>query len=82
MLRFQDHLIDPGYLRPIRAKIGEGLREKYDLMETVPQSLVALLRQLETGADVRDTTRARLYAEVDECLAEMVRVAGKKPSNT
>jgi hypothetical protein len=49
MLRFQDHLVDPGYLRPIRAKIGEGLREKYDLMEPVPQSLVALLRQLETG---------------------------------
>jgi hypothetical protein len=82
MLRFQDHLVDPGYLRPIRAKIGEGLREKYDLMETVPQSLLALLRQLEIGADVRDTTRARLYAEVDECLAAMARAAGKKLGNT
>jgi hypothetical protein len=78
MLRFQDHLVDPGYLWPIRAKIGEGLREKYDLMETVPQSLLALLRQLETGADVRNTTSARLYAEVDECLAAMARAAGKK----
>lgn len=79
MPRFQDLLRDPSYLEPIRAKIGKGVREQYDVMEPVPQSLVALLRRLETSAGARETKEARLFAELDECVGEMVRAAGRTP---
>jgi hypothetical protein len=79
MTRFQDHLRDPAYLRPIRTKLGEALREQYDLMEPAPPSLVELLSKLENSAHVRDITRARLYARVDECIAALVDAANGTP---
>jgi hypothetical protein len=78
MPRFQDFLRDP-CLEAIRVKIGEGVRDQYNLMEPVPQSLVALLRRLETSAGARETKRAKLFAELDECVGEMVRAAGRTP---
>jgi hypothetical protein len=75
MARFRD----PAYLESIRVKIGEGVREQYDLMQPVPQSLLALLRRLETSAVARETRKARLFAELDECVAQMVRTAGRTP---
>jgi hypothetical protein len=79
MTRFQDHLSDPGYSHAIRMKLGENLRVHYDLMEPLPQSLVELLSQLETSACVRDVTRAKLYAEVEDCIAAMAAAANRKP---
>jgi hypothetical protein len=72
MARFQDHVGDPGYFRPIRLKLGEGLREQYDLMEPLAPGLVELLGQLDTTIRIRESTRERLYAEIDECIAAMV----------
>jgi hypothetical protein len=46
------------YFMAIRAKLGEGLREQYDLTEPMPEGLVKLLAQLETS--VRDITRETL----------------------
>jgi hypothetical protein len=55
----------------IRTKLGKVLREQYDLTEPPPQSLVELLRQLDARV-TRETTEARLYAAVDECVAAIV----------
>jgi hypothetical protein len=62
----------------IRTKLGQALREQYNLAEPLPQSLVELLSQLDIGACVRDVTRERLCAEVDECVAAMVHAANRK----
>jgi hypothetical protein len=79
MTRFQDHLRDPTYLQPIRTKLGEALREQYNLMDPTPPSLPELLSKLENSAHVRDITRGRLYAEIDECVAALVNAANRKP---
>jgi len=63
----------------IRTKIGEALRAQYDLMEPPPRSLVDLLRKLEIRECAREITEARLYAEIDGCVAAMVRAANRKP---
>ncbi len=63
----------------IRTKLGEALRARYDLTEPQPQGLVELLRQLEIRERSRETAEARLYAEVDECVAAMVDAANRKP---
>jgi hypothetical protein len=42
----------------IRTKLGEALRQQYDLMEPLPQALVELLERLGTRARARDTARA------------------------
>jgi hypothetical protein len=78
MTRFQDHLRDPAYFRPVRTKLGEALREQYDLMEPVPPGLVELLSKLENSTHRRDTTSARLYARVDECITALADAANRR----
>jgi hypothetical protein len=67
--------------RAIRTRLGEALREQHDLMESTPKGLVELLRRLEMRESGREISEARLYAEVDACVAEMVRAANRKPSS-
>ncbi len=62
-------------LERIRRDIGSSLRTGPDAAEPAPQSLLALLRELETR--VRDNERDRLFAEVDARLAELMRAAGR-----
>jgi hypothetical protein len=64
-------------VRAVRTKIGEALRERYDLMETTPKGLVELLRELEIRESACETREARLYAEFDACVTEMVRAANR-----
>jgi AcrR family transcriptional regulator len=61
----------------MRAKLGQALREQHDLTEPLPRGLVELLGQLDASVRARDT-EARFYAEIDECVATMVRVANRK----
>jgi hypothetical protein len=63
----------------VRAKLGETLRERHDLMEPFAPRLLELLAQLDISIHVRERTEAKLYAEVDECVAAMVQAAGRKP---
>jgi hypothetical protein len=63
----------------IRTKLGEALRLQYDLAEPMPRGLLELLSQLDTGACVRDVTQERLYAEVEQGIAELLREAGRPP---
>jgi hypothetical protein len=62
----------------IRAKLGETLRKRHDLVEPLTPRLLELLAQL----DIRERTEAKLYAEVDECVAVMVSAANGKPRRT
>jgi hypothetical protein len=62
----------------MRAKLGQALRERHDLTEPLPQGLVELLGQLDSSVRARELTEARFYAEIDECVAAMVRVANNK----
>jgi hypothetical protein len=79
MTRFQGHLSDPAYSRAIQTKLGDALREQYDLMEPVPPSLVELLAQLDTSVRHREARAAKLYAEFDRCVAALVCAANRKP---
>jgi hypothetical protein len=72
-------LRDSRYDKAIRTKLGDGLRERHDLMEPLAPRLLELLAELKTSLDVRQTTEAKLYAEVDECIAAMVCAANRKP---
>jgi hypothetical protein len=63
----------------IRAKLGEALREQYDLMEPLPQGLSELLRQLDTREREHDIAQARLSAELDESLEAMAHAANRQP---
>jgi hypothetical protein len=81
MAQFRDYLRDPGYFRAVRTKIGNELREQHDLTEPLPQSLLALLKQLERRVEVDDTGE-RLYAAVEESLEAMVRLHRKNPGKT
>jgi hypothetical protein len=63
----------------IRATLGKTLRERHDLMEPLAPRLLELLAQLDTSIHVRQCTEAKLYAEVDECVAAMVCAANRKP---
>jgi hypothetical protein len=59
----------------IRRDIGAALRlERDDVAEPAPQSLLVLLKDLETR--VRDAEGERLLAEVDARVADLLRVAG------
>jgi hypothetical protein len=75
-----DHFTQSQF-RAIRTKLGEALRERHDLMESTPKGLVELLRKLEISEGAHEISEARLYAEVDACVAEMVRAANRKPSS-
>jgi hypothetical protein len=72
---------DSRYDGAIRAKLGEALREKHDLMEPLAPRLLELLAQLHPGIYVRETMEAKLYAELDDCVAAMVCAAMRKPSD-
>jgi hypothetical protein len=52
----------------IRAKLGEALREQYDLMEPAPQGLAKLVRQLDAREHERDIAQAGL-SRIDETKA-------------
>lgn len=61
----------------IQTKLGEGLRQQYDLTEPLSPGLVELLDRLRASAQARDIVEARVYAELEEAIAAMVRAAGK-----
>jgi hypothetical protein len=75
----QDDFKERPYFVAVRAKLGEALREKYDLMEPLSPGLLELLAQLDSRAHVRQIREAELYAEIDECVAAMVNAANRKP---
>jgi hypothetical protein len=70
---------DSRYDGAIRATLGKTFRERHDLMEPLAPRLLELLAQLDISVHVRETTEAELYAEVDECVAAMVRAANRQP---
>jgi hypothetical protein len=78
MTRHQDHLSDPAYSLAVRTKLGDALREQYNLVETPPPGLVELLVQLNASVRYREA-EAKLYARIDECVAAMVCAANRKP---
>jgi hypothetical protein len=61
----------------IRSAVGSALRAEDKVAEPAPQSLIALLKDLETR--VRDAERERAFAEVEGRLAELLRAAGRQP---
>jgi hypothetical protein len=63
----------------IRARLGEALRERHDLLEPLEPRLLELLAQLDTNVRLRETAKGKLYAEVDECIAALLHAANRKP---
>jgi hypothetical protein len=61
----------------IRRDIGARLRIEHAVTEPTPESLIALLKELETS--IRDAKREKLFAEVDARLAELLHAAGRQP---
>jgi hypothetical protein len=70
---------DSRYDGAVRAKLGKALRKRHDLREPLAPRLLELLAQLDTSFHVRERREAKLYAEVDDCVATMVQAAGGKP---
>jgi hypothetical protein len=70
-----EELRAPPYSAAIRTKLGEALRERYDLREPLAPGLVELLGRLDGRVLARETAMAKLYAEVDEAVATIVRDA-------
>ena len=77
MQRHED-LRAPPYSAAIRTKLGAALRERYDLAEPLAPGLVELLDRLDGRVLARETAMAKLYAEVDEAVATIVRDAKSK----
>ncbi len=75
----RQHDRDGRYDGAIRARLGEALRERHDLVEPLEPRLLELLAQLDTNFRLRETAKAKLYAEVDECIAALVHAANWKP---
>jgi len=73
-----EELRAPPYSAAIRTKLGEALRERYDLREPLAPGLVELLGRLDGRVLARETAMAKLYAEVDEAVATIVRDANQK----
>jgi hypothetical protein len=73
-----EELRAPPYSAAIRTKLGEALRERYDLREPLAPGLVELLGRLDGRVLARETAMAKLYAEVDEAVATIVRDAKSK----
>jgi hypothetical protein len=75
--------VRPHELDRIRRDIGSAFRAERGVQEIAPQSLVALLKDLETrvrNADIaraRDVECERLLAKVDECVAELMHAASR-----
>jgi hypothetical protein len=61
----------------IRRDIGARLQIEHAVAEPAPESLLALLKELETR--LRDAKRERLFAEVDVRVAQLLRAAGRRP---
>ncbi len=78
MQQHTDHLGERR-LAAVRAKLGEGLRAEHDLMEPLAPRLVELLQQLDARARERESTEARLHAEVEESIAALIRLAPRRP---
>jgi hypothetical protein len=69
----------PHYLARIRSDIGAALRREAGLVEQpTPPNLMELLRELEARVR-RDTTRERLFVDVDACIADLLRAVGREP---
>jgi hypothetical protein len=64
-------------LNRIRSAVGSALRTEHEVAEPALQSLIALLKELETR--VRDAEREKVFAEVDARVAELLRAAGRQP---
>jgi len=62
----------------VRTKLGEALRERYDLMEPLPHGIGVLLGQLDAVAHARDVGQARLHAELEEGIEAMAHAANRK----
>jgi hypothetical protein len=60
----RQHDRDGRYDGAIRAKLGETLRERYDLVEPLEPRLLELLAQLDITVRLRETAKTKLYAEV------------------
>jgi hypothetical protein len=66
----------------IRRDIGSALRAERQVEEPVPQSLMALLKDSETRvreaelARVRNAELDRRFAEVEACVAALLRATG------
>jgi hypothetical protein len=67
----------PRELDRIRTEIGRALRTEYEVARPAPESLIALLKDLETR--VRDVELERHFAEVDAGAAELLRAVGRVP---
>jgi hypothetical protein len=78
MQQHTDHFREK-QLAAVRAKVAEGLRAEHDLVEPFAPRLVELLQQLDARALERETTEARLYAEVDESIAALIGLAPRRP---
>ena len=63
----------------IRSAVGSALRTEHEVAEPAPQSLIALLKELETR--VRDAEREKVFAEVEARVAELLRAAGRQPGD-
>jgi hypothetical protein len=61
----------------IRRNIGSALRVEHEVKSSAPESLVALLRELQTR--ILDAERERLIAEVDARVEELLRAAARQP---
>jgi hypothetical protein len=61
----------------IRRDIGSALRVEHEVKRSAPESLVALLRELQTR--ILDAERERLIAEVDGRVEELLRAAARQP---
>ena len=73
-------IMRPNHLAHVRRGIGASLRDDPTLMDQpAPPRLMELLGRLETRVR-RDTTRDRLFADVDACVIELVRAAGREPA--
>jgi hypothetical protein len=65
----------------IRRDVGRAFRAERDVQEVAPQSLMALLKDLESRirdadlARVRDVECKRLLATIDECVVEVLRAS-------
>jgi hypothetical protein len=68
----------------IRRDIGARLRIEHAVTEPAPESLIALLKELETSvreaelARVRDAELDRRFAEVEACVTALLRATGRQ----